>query len=228
MTRPLALWHSVDTNAAPFEGLVRQLAPEIPIIHRTRADLLAAAQPAGLTPAVRRAVAEDILAVADDGAAVVLCTCSTLGPGAESAAELTDATVLRVDRPMLEQALEHGPRIAVCAALASTIGPTRDLLLRVARERGVAAELREITVEDAFPLFQAGDRAGYARKIAQAVRNAAGGVDAVVLAQASMAGAIDLLADLSVPVLASPRLGAEAAVAAWRQVQAQVPARAAG
>jgi hypothetical protein len=41
-------------------------------------------------------------------------------------------------------------------------------------------------------------------------------VDAVVLAQASMAPAAALLADQPVPVLASPRLGLEAAVAAWR------------
>lgn len=217
MSRPLALWHSTENNMAPFEGLIRQLAPEIPFVHRTRADLLAAAQPAGLTPAIRREVAMDILAMADDGAAVVLCTCSTLGPGAESAAELTDGVVLRVDRPMIERALDQGPRVAVCAALASTIGPTSDLLRRVAGERGITPEISEIAVEGAFALFEQGDRAGYARKIAEAVRREAGSVDAVVLAQASMAGAIDLLDDLPVPVLASPRLGAEAAIAAWRR-----------
>lgn len=219
MTRPLGLWHSAQNNVAPFEGLIRQMAPEIPIVQRVREDLLADAQPHGLTPAIRRAVAMDILAMADDGAAVVLCTCSTLGPGAESAAELTDATVLRVDRPMIELALEHGSRIGICAALASTIGPTRELLERVAREREVTPQIREIAVEGSFALFQAGDRAGYARRIAEALRGGAGGLDAVVLAQASMACATDHLAGFPVPVLSSPRLGAEAAVAAWRQRQ---------
>ncbi len=191
---PLALWHTTDSNREAFATILRELAPDIPTIDRVRADLLDAAQPRGLTPAIRRAVALDILAMADEAAApVLLCTCSTLGPGAESAADLTEAAVLRVDRPMVERALDHGPRVVVAAALASTLGPTRALLERAAR-----------------------DRAGYAARIAEVLRREAGDADAVILAQASMAGAADLLADLGVPVLASPRLGAEAAVAAWR------------
>jgi hypothetical protein len=139
-------------------------------------------------------VALDILAMADTaGAPVVLCTCSTLGPGAESAADLTDAAVLRVDRPMVERALDHGPRIVVAAALASTLGPTRALLERAARDRAVTPEVRELLVADAWPLFAAGDRAGYAARIAEVLRREAGDADAVILAQASMAGAADLL-----------------------------------
>jgi hypothetical protein len=45
-----------------------------------------------------------------------------------------------------------------------------------------------------------------------------GGSDAIILAQASMAPAADRLGDLGIPVLSSPRLGAEAAVAVWRQL----------
>jgi Asp/Glu/hydantoin racemase len=215
--RPLALWHSTQGNADVFAELLRELAPAVPAAHHVAPGLLDAAQPRGLTPAIRRAVALDILRLADEtGAPVVLCTCSTLGPGAESAADLTEAAVLRVDRPMAERALDRGRRIAVAAALPSTLGPTRDLLLRVARERGVEPELEEVLVGDAWPLYASGDREGYAARVAQALRPRLGGVDAVVLAQASMAPAAALLADQPVPVLASPRLGLEAAVAAWR------------
>lgn len=217
MTAPLALWHSTDGNRAVFAAILAELAPEIPVRHRVRADLLDAAQPQGLTPAIRRAVALDILHLADEGAAAVLCTCSTLGPGAESAAELTDTPVLRVDRPMVERALDHGPRIVIAAALASTLQPTRDLVLRAARERGVEPRLRDLLVADAWPLHAAGDRDAYARRIAEALRREAGTADAIILAQASMAPAQEHVRDLGIPVLASPRLGAEAAVVAWRR-----------
>ncbi len=216
MTQPLALWHSAESNVSVFAAILGELAPDIPLAHKVRADLLAAAQPV-LTPRVRRAVSDDILAMADDGPGIVLCTCSTLGPGAESAAELTDVPVLRVDLPMMEEALKRGSRIAVAAALPSTLGPTRDLLERVAKARGVDLTIGEILVEDAWPHLEKGDREGYARCIAERLRVAAKGYDAVVLAQASMAGAVDLLADLDVPVLASPRLGAAAAIRAWRE-----------
>lgn len=216
MTAPLALWHSTPANEQPFERLVRERAPDIPLVHRTRPDLLAAAQPE-LTPRVRRQVALDILELADRGAAAVLCTCSTLGPGAESAAELTSVPVLRVDRPMIEAALDRGSRITVAAALASTLGPTRDLLLRAARARGMTIEVREISCEGAWAFVERGDRAGYWRAVAAAIREGMGPADAIVLAQASMAGAVELLADLGVPVLASPRLGVKAAIEAWRR-----------
>jgi Asp/Glu/hydantoin racemase len=221
MTAPLALWHSTESNRAVFQALLDDLAPEIPLVHRVRADLLEAAQPGGLTPAIRRAVALDILQLADEGAGVVLCTCSTLGPGAESAADLTEAPVLRVDRPMVERALDHGRRIVIAAALQSTLGPTRELALRAARARGIEPDLREVLIADAWPFYATGDRDAYADRIADALRQHAGEADAIILAQASMAPAVDRLGDLGIPVLASPRLGAEAAIAAWRQAGAR-------
>ena len=57
---------------------------------------------------------------------------------------------------------------------------------------------------------------GYAACIAAAVRQALPGPSVIVLAQASMAGAVPLLADAGVPVLSSPRLGVAAAIAALR------------
>jgi Asp/Glu/hydantoin racemase len=213
----LALWHTVDSNARLFGALLAELAPDIPLEHRVRADLVAAAQPHGLTPTIRREAALDMLDMADAGAPVVLCTCSTLGPAAESAADLTDAAVLRVDRPMIERALDQGPRIAVAATAPSTLGPTRDLLERAARARGLVLQARDILVADAWPLLQAGDTSAYVERITVAIRERLGEADAVILAQASMAPAAERLKDVPVPVLSSPRLGAEAAVAAYRR-----------
>ncbi len=51
------------------------------------------------------------------------------------------------------------------------------------------------------------------RRTAAAMREAA---ELIVLAQASMAAALERCGDLGVPVLSSPRLGLEAALAAWR------------
>lgn len=120
--------------------------------------------------------------------------------------------VLRVDRAMAERAVATGPRIGVAAALESTLGPTEDLLRQVADEAGTPVELRRILCTEAWPLFEAGDRAGFSAAVADAVRAGAAGCDVVVLAQASMAGAADRLGDLPIPVLSSPRLGLEAAL----------------
>lgn len=218
MTQPLALFHTGQSHVATFGPMIARLAPEIPLVHRVRQDLLDAAQPRGLTPDIRRRAVQELLALADAGAATILCTCSTLGPAAETAADLAEVPVMRVDRPMMEAALDRGPRIAVAACLASTIGPTRALLERVAAGRGVRPEITEILLAEAWPLFATGDRAAYATAIADGLTRAAPEVDAVVLAQASMAKAADLCT-LPVPILSSPRLGAAAAIAAWRARQ---------
>ena len=160
-----------------------------------------------------------MLDMADAGAPVVLCTCSTLGPAAESAADLTDAAVLRVDRPMIERALDQGPRIAVAATAPSTLGPTRDLLERAARARGLVLQARDILVADAWPLLQAGDTAAYVERIAAAIRERLGEADAVILAQASMAPAAERLTKdrAGARASSSPRLRAEAAVRLYRR-----------
>lgn len=50
MTTSLALWHGTKANRELLEARFQALAPEIPLAHRVRADLLAAARPAGPTP----------------------------------------------------------------------------------------------------------------------------------------------------------------------------------
>jgi hypothetical protein len=121
---------------------------------------------------------------------------------------------------MAEHAIAAGSRILIAACVPSTIGPTRELLAGAAHAAGRTVQLDDKLMPEAWAFFQRGDRQGYWEAIAAGLRQAARGYDAVVLAQASMAGAAALLADLGIPVLASPRLGVEAAIAAYRAVAA--------
>ena len=197
----LALFHTAEANRVLFSDLLRRLSPHTDAVHEVGADLLARAVAVGeLAEDVRRDSARRITDfAASSGAEVILCTCSTLGPAAE------DAGALRVDRPMAEQALaaaERGRgRIGVLACLASTLDPTLDLLRAVAAETGGTADLTTRLLPDAWALFEAGDQRAYWRAVAEAVGGIAAEVDAVVLAQASMAGAAALCQDSGVPVL---------------------------
>ena len=143
---------------------------------------------------------------------VVLCTCSTIGESAEAAAAPPGTRVIRVDRAMADQAVATGPNILVAAALASTLAPTQALILESASRVGVNARTTRLVVADAWPFFEQGDFAAYLRRIADALKTV-DDCDVVVLAQASMAGAAELCSGLAVPVLSSPRLGLESALA---------------
>ncbi|MFG3281680.1 aspartate/glutamate racemase family protein [Streptomyces sp. NPDC048111] len=204
----LALLHTSPVHVPVFDALRDEEAPGLPLRHLVHEQLLGDARELG--PA---AVREDVLRVlaeaVDRGADAVLCTCSTIGAVAEAASASLGVPVLRVDRPMAAAAVARGRRIVVLAAVASTLEPTAALLRDEAGERPIA--LRGVLVEGAWDHFASGDTEAYVTAIARAA-DALTDVDAIVLAQASMAPAA-ARTTTGVPVLASPRLGLRAAAA---------------
>jgi len=217
MQPTLIFLHTAPANVDTFDTLAKELAPDIPRRHVVDESLLQEALQLGeITPQLAKRVSDTIVEAAEGGARVVLCTCSTIGGCAEDANKLTGSTVIRVDRPMAEQAVSMGSRIIVAATAASTIAPTRALILDEAHKAKKAVEIVELFCESAWPKFEQGDQTGYLQEIADCLRQAATDGEVVVLAQASMAGAAKLLPDFPVPILSSPRLGVEAAINAYR------------
>lgn len=218
MTQPvLAFVHTIPANIETFDALAGELAPDIPVRHAVRDDLLKEALDAGeLTADIRRRTAEAVVKEAENGAAVVLCTCSTVGPGADDAAGMTATKVMRVDRPMAEAAIGMGPRIGVAATVSTTLKPTLDLLSQAARQAEREIDLRPVVFEAARAKLMAGDTEDYLRIIAEGLHLAAEDSDVIVLAQASMAPALAQCQDIEVPILTSPRSGLEAAIQAYK------------
>lgn len=212
----LAFLHTAAAHVATFADLARAIDPAVPCQHAVAADLLAAAGAAGGVDArLAGRVVASVEALRAGGARVVVCTCSTIGDAAEAASR-PGAPVLRIDRPMAEAAVRQGPRIAVVAALDTALAATVTLIEAVAAAQGRTVAVRAARCPEAWPLFERGDRKGYLTATAAAARAVAAVADVVVLGQASMAGAAARLADLSVPVLASPELGVRAAIGGWR------------
>ncbi|MER6317940.1 aspartate/glutamate racemase family protein [Streptomyces sp. NPDC001581] len=206
MTEPgLVLLHTSPVHVPVFDALRDRHHPGAVLRHLVAPELLERARAEG-----PRAVAPALLALlAAAGPAPVLVTCSTIGATAESLAPQLGVPVLRVDRPMAAAAVRTGARIAVLAALESTLAPTAELLAEEAGERRVS--VRTHLVAGAWERFEAGDTAGYLARVAAAA-DAVTCADVIVLAQASMAGAAGLTAS-PVPVLSSPAPGLAAGLA---------------
>jgi hypothetical protein len=203
--------HTAPVHTATFRALTAEVAPEAGQTHAVDASLLEHARARGLDDVLRERVLVRLAELRSAGARVVVCTCSTISGLAEDLAGAAGVRVLRVDRPMAQEAVRAGGRIAVVAALAATVEPTVALLTECAREAGTVPEIRPALCPAAWALFEAGDLDGYARAVAGHVRGLAATADVIVLAQASMAPAVGLLDDLNVPVLTSPRLSVAAA-----------------
>ena len=212
----LVMVHTVAGLAAVFDELRAELGPDVPVRHVVASALLNDAIDAGgLTDEIRARTCQALLEAAA-GARLVLCTCSTVGPGADDAAARAGVPILRIDRPMAEAAVAAGQRITVAATLATTIGPTVDLVADAARRAGKAVEIESVVFAEARARLVAGDAEGHHQIIADGLHAAASSADAIVLAQASMTPALALCADIGVPLLTSPRSGIEAAIARYR------------
>ena len=213
----LAFLHTSPVHVETFQRLVSEVDAAIPIRHEVRKQLLARVRAAGaMTEAVRTEVADAIRMLAGDGAKLIVCTCSTIGAIAEAAPVSKGVLVMRIDRPMAEQAVASGRRIIVLAALQSTLEPTINLLRQIASDTQREVEAREVLCTSAWPFFEREDHATYVAEIAKTIEAVALPSDLVLLAQASMAPAAGLVHHLNIPILSSPRLGVEAALARYR------------
>jgi hypothetical protein len=195
--------HTAGVHVESFGSLLEDLAPGATATHLVDESLLADARARGIDPDLRERLESRLRELAGKGAEVIVCTCSTISGAAEETP--AGVPVVRVDRPMAERAVARGGRVAVVAAVESTLAPTRALLEECARVAGTDPVIVEAPCPDAWPLFEAGDQEGYLGRIAEHVRGLAGDASMIILAQASMAPAAGLLPDLDVPILSSPR-----------------------
>jgi hypothetical protein len=112
---------------------------------------------------------------------------------------------------MAASATRDGRRIAVVAAVESTIEPTMSLLREEAASAGTDVAIESVPCFDAWPLFESGDLDGYHRFIAAHVDTIDESYDVIVLAQATMAEAAAFVAEPE-RVRSSPVAAVEAAL----------------
>jgi hypothetical protein len=210
----IAFLHTSPVHVPTFAKLMREAAPALRITHVVREQLLTDAQRDGTESAaligrIQRAMAE----AGASGAAVVVCTCSTIGGVAEAMDTGGAFRATRIDRAMADTAVKSGRTVLLVAAVESTLAPTAALLQLSAQRLGTNLRIEHLLVPDAWPHFLGGDQASYIGAIVRAVSEASAASKVVVLAQASMAPAAGTLAAMGIAALSSPGLGVEHAVA---------------
>lgn len=230
--RRLGLVHTSATLVPTFEQLCRERLPGVAVFNIVDDSLIKDVIAHGrLRPATARRVVHHVAAAEAAGADTILVTCSSIGRAVETAAGLVDVPVLRVDRPMAEQAVAMATRVGVIATLPTTLDPTADLIARCAAAAGRTVTVTARLCTGAFDALMAGDAATHDATVAATLEELAAQVDVIALAQASMARVVGTLppAPKRPPILASPplaidwiaeRFAAESAVAKESSCQA--------
>ncbi len=205
--------HTLPALAALFGDLARELFPPgVEVLHIADEMLLKVVlAQGGLSPFIHRRVAEHVAAAEAAGASLVQVTCSSISPCVETSRPMVAIPVLKIDEPMVEQALALGSRIGVAATAPTTLKPTSDLVWRKAQEAGKTVQVEPVMCEEAYAAMFAGDQARHDRIVGETILALLARCDVVLLAQASMARVLGGLdpALLTRPVLASPRLAVE-------------------
>ena len=199
------MFHTAQVHCATFDALRDRIAPEVKLTHIVRPDWLERAQ-GGVSPGLSMEITSAIMAATDK----VICTCTSIGPTAARAG------ALRIDQPMMQAAAKTGGPALMAYCLDSTLKPSLDLLESAMKTAGNASKIHPLPLNALWPLFEVGQTEAFSKGIADAIRiyvNDTPGMASVVLATASMAGAAEMLADLAVPVLASPELAFQSAIA---------------
>lgn len=199
----LTLLHTAEVHRATFDALAARIAPGARLTHVVRPDWLARAQ-----GGIGADLAAEIGAAVTEAPGPVLCSCTTLGPVAGAAG------AIRIDAPMMARAARAEGPVLLAYCLESTRAASRALLEEAFAAAGKGDAIRMLDLGDLWRLFEAGETDGFARAIAGQVQDAlraAPETGAVVLAQASMAGAAALIR-ADVPVLTSPETALRAAL----------------
>lgn len=208
----LGLVHTSATLVPVFAALCKEKLPNVDVFNIADDSLVKGIREAGsLTATISRRVAGYLESAELAGADYIMVTCSSIGPAVEAGAKLMGVPVLRVDQPMADKAVAAGKRIAVIATLSTTLEPTADLIRRRAAIANKKIELTSKLVEGAFEALMAGEGATHDAKVAAALKELSQQVDVIVLAQASMARVVDVLAaeDKRVPIFASPGIAVD-------------------
>ena len=206
MRKKLTILHTTLATTTTIPAMIRELYPdEFDIVNVLDDSLL---NDIKCSSRMSASVIERFIQYAciakNNGSDALLLACSSLGKAADIARELLDIPLYKIDEPMADQAVESGNNILVLGTVKSTLEPTSDLIRskRKSQEQSVTC----ILIPDVFELYEI-DRERHDQKIAEVIQEHWNTYDVIVLAQASMANAIQYITQGREKIVTSLPLG---------------------
>lgn len=210
MARRVVFLHTVTSLADLFTNLSRELLPgDLEIIHIADELLLKVVlAQGGLSPFIHQRVADHAIAAERAGAIAFQCTCSSISPCVDSTRPLVSIPLLKIDEPMVDEAIRLGSRIGVVATALTTLKPTSELVQARAAATGARVQVEPALCQGAFAALSSGDGESHDAIVKKYVLDLAERNDVIILAQASMARVVSAIPkdEIRVPILTSPRL----------------------
>ena len=205
--------HSSGVTLDLLNGLFEEYIPEAQVYNIVDDSLLAGLYVHGApTPKMLDRFCAYAVLAEQAGADILFSQCSSFGGGVDIARNLINIPFLKIDRPMMEEAVARGSKIAVVATTVSTMKPSCALLRECAGEAKKRVEIVEVAYPEALKiLMEEKDPVKHDNVILDLLAGLPPDIDCAVLAQGSMHRMKDKLGRVKLPVLTSPELGVRAA-----------------
>jgi hypothetical protein len=194
MTPPrIALIHALPESVVPANAAMAALWPEAKRFNLSDESLAPDLADAGrITPAITQRFLDLAHYAAGTGSKGILFTCSAFGTAIEACQTALPIPILKPNEAALDEALEAGPSIGILATFGPTIASMTQEIEVEAKRRGKTVSIYSTLADGALAALKAGDGATHDRIVAAAASPLAH-VDALILAQFSMARAAALI-----------------------------------
>ena len=206
MKTPVAFLHTSPAAIPPLMKYYTDQAPDIEITNQLDDGLLRLfARDDEATAEVRL---RDMLVAARYvyGARAAMVTCSSVTRRVMlNLLPVANIPLFKIDDPMAEAAVRAGRTLGIAVTFPPTVKTTTALLQQAAADAGRTVELEALVVEDAYDALLSGNVERHDELLLNGVNDLARlGVDAIVLAQVSMARILPAIEGrFSVPVFSS-------------------------
>jgi aspartate/glutamate racemase len=193
LSKKIALISTGAELAVKLKKMTKEFVPEAEIISIVDDSVVPtiSREAKGLPKHIIRRICNYAVYAEKSGAEVILVTCSSINKTVDFANGLVDVPVLKIDEPMMEEAIEKGESIGVIATLSTTLNPTTELLKSKIDETGKNIKIISEIVEGAFESLSEGQGDVHDKLVRKKIKDLEEKVDCIILAQASMARATD-------------------------------------
>lgn len=207
--KTVAAIYTAPTIVDPVSEVFAEMLPDVRLVNIVDGSLIQDVIAANkVTRALERRLLHYFMACEDVNAQVILNTCSSIGEASQALTRYINLPIVNIDTAMARAAVGDARTIAVLATLPTTLGPTVRLVSRCAEEAKRKVDVLDGLAQGAFDALARGNAEEHDRILMETARNVAGGADAIVLAQGSMARMQDELeSETGVKVFSSIRSG---------------------
>ncbi|WP_409304721.1 aspartate/glutamate racemase family protein [Peribacillus sp. SCS-155] len=210
----IGLIHATMNSVQPILDAFSVHAPHVTLLNFMDESLIFELNETGIiSKAMIRRLMNLVETAEESGVDGILFTCSSFTPCVPQISELFNIPMLSADYSMLEKAVEMAECIGVIATVEAAGPTTTKLLKEAAKERGKQVNIQTRVIPEAFQALQNGNRVRHDQLIHGTISELSSDCDVIILAQFSMARALETLEARTKPILTSPEISVKSIVA---------------